>query len=126
MSKQKVQCIMCRRNIEGLPVKIDGVINTVRWFAVHFSKKTELHRLVVCKDCYITYVKARKRYLRRRNSYIILGILFTMMLCSVAINSVTEFLVAIVVGLIITAGMYLLSLLSYVPGLEEDIKKQNK
>ncbi|MEM0106907.1 MAG: hypothetical protein QXI95_00110 [Candidatus Micrarchaeaceae archaeon] len=117
---------MCRRNVEGLPVRIDTVIKVVRWFAVRLSKNTQLHTLVVCKDCYLPYIKARKKYLRKRNTYFVLGILFTGMLCSMSLNSPIKFLLALLAGLIITGGMYLLALLNYVPALENEKTEKKK
>ncbi len=117
--KEKNQCIICRANKDGLPVKTDTVITTVRWFAKNVFKVKNMHRLVVCKDCYLEYKKARKRYIKRRNTYIILGALFAATLIIASSKSATGILYAVGAGALVIIGLYALSLLSYVPGLEK-------
>ncbi len=111
---------MCRANKDGLPVRIDWTITTVRWFAKKFFKVKKMHRLVVCKDCYLDYKKARKRYIKRRNTYVILGVLFAATLIIASSRSLIGMLYAACAGIVVIIGLYALSLLSYVPGLEKD------
>ncbi len=117
--KEVSRCVMCGKEKPGIEVKTDGVIKAMRWFGKTALHRDRHHRLVVCKECYIDYTKARKKYTNRQTAYLIIGILFTaLLLISSGFNPV-----ALVPGIILIAFLYLLSLVSYVPELSLSAKQ---
>lgn len=113
------RCIVCGKKRDGLPVADDIVINSIRAFKKKVAKKTNNYRLTVCKEDYPKYSKMRATFERRRTIYVALGAVFAivLILSSLSIGSV-------VFGAFIVLLMYLLSLLSYAPGLEVAQKRK--
>lgn len=114
--KREPRCIYCGAAKAGLAVREDFVIASMRWINRTLFRRYRNYRLVVCKDCYMNYRKARKKYVRKQVSYLVLGFLFAALL--VAVSPGNAF--AYVFGFAIIAFMYLLSLVSYLPALESD------
>jgi hypothetical protein len=104
---------MCGEPRNGLEVREDWVINTIRAFKRNVTKNEKNYRLVVCKECYPKYAKAKSRYDKRRMIYITLGVVFGIIVVLAASFRPTSF----VVGIAAVCIMYLLSLLSYTPAL---------
>ncbi|MCL5440394.1 MAG: hypothetical protein M1448_00715 [Candidatus Marsarchaeota archaeon] len=113
------RCIVCGKARDGLPVADDMVIETIRALKKRFAKKTSNYRLTVCKEDYPKYSKMRETFEKRRATYLILGAVFAIVL---VISSLSPW--SVVFGAFIILLMYLLSLLSYAPGLEA--RKQQK
>ena len=108
--------MICGKEKQGIRIKDDYVIGTLRWFKRNVTRNEQNNTIVVCKECYPKYSGVRKKYLSRQVTYLAIGVAF------------------LVVGLLIspslgTAGLcvfvllflYLLSMFNYVPSL--DIKK---
>lgn len=117
--KQKNVCVVCGKEKNGLEVKTDNVIRTIRYIKLKLFRKVSNNRLVVCKECYENYKKYRKKYIGRQRLYVALGVLF--LIFGMLLN---PSFVALFVGIFITVVMYLLSLLSYLP--EIDLGKAQK
>ncbi len=111
------RCIICGLEKKGLKVKEDHVIYAIRWFKRNVSRNEKGYDLVVCRDCYKKYSSARSSYNRKLFAYLGIGILATVLW--IAVGGIK--LYSIAAGIVLIAFMYLLSLLSYIPGL--DVKK---
>ncbi|MDE1824044.1 MAG: hypothetical protein KGI00_04375 [Candidatus Micrarchaeota archaeon] len=117
----KSYCVVCGEQKGGLPVKIDYVIDAIRWFKTKVTKNEKNNALVVCKECYPKYVAMRKKYVSRMYMYVGLGILFTVLV--IALNpSIGSFLI----GMLLTVALFLFSFLNYMPGLDIDGRKRQK
>ncbi len=108
------RCILCGQQKDGIPVKMDHVINGIRWFKRNVTKNEKGYVLVVCRDDYKKYYKARASFVRKQVGYVTLGIVFTIVLAITSRGNLT----GIFIGVIITLFLYFLSLLSYMPALE--------
>lgn len=115
MAKTKSVCIMCGKERQGLEVKEDNVIGAMRWIKRNITKNSKNYNMVVCKEDFLAYKKKRDGYERKQIMYVGLGLLFMLLLLLFASG---RYLGAILYGLGITAFMYLLSLLSYMPSLK--------
>ncbi len=113
MAKES-RCIICGRELNGLEVQEDYVIKAIRWFKRNVTHNEKNYRLVVCKDCYVKYKKARDSYNSKTISYAALLII------------TGRSIGAVIAGIIIILLMYALSLLSYMPGLKIDKAEKNK
>lgn len=116
---RKSYCIMCGEQKDGLEVKNDRVLESIRWFKKNVTKNEKNNRLVVCKDDYTKYAAQRKRYESRQHLWLAFGIIFavTGIILSPAIYT-------LIIGLIVLFFLYLLSLLNYMPALQVEAKKQ--
>ncbi|MGC8729937.1 MAG: hypothetical protein ACP5RP_00955 [Candidatus Micrarchaeia archaeon] len=115
------RCIICGKEKDGIEIEEDYIFKTYRYIVHKWRDiigKSELnkrnYRLVVCKECYPTYYKARSAYVRKEYIYVGLGLLFTIVL---ALFSSSKLMV-IVYGLLLTILLYLMAQLSYVPALK--------
>ncbi len=115
------RCIMCGNPRQGLEVRPDYMIDTIRWFKRNVTKSEKGYGLVVCRDCFARYDKLRRSYQRRQAMYVALGIIFALALVAVA---GPRLLSALVYGLLIIAFMYLLAQLSYMPALRMPAAKK--
>lgn len=107
-------CIMCGEKKDGIPIKEDYVIGAIRWFNRKILRQPPRNnRIVVCSSCYEKYKKQRSKYLSRQKVYIVAGILFVIF--GVVL---TRSLQAILLSILVCIGLYLLSLLTYLPELE--------
>ncbi|MCL4404811.1 MAG: hypothetical protein M1544_03405 [Candidatus Marsarchaeota archaeon] len=116
--KKESRCIICGKETDGLEVKPDYVIGAMRWFKRNITHNEKNYRLVVCKEDYPKYKKARDSYNSKTISYVIIGVIFAALLIITGRS-----LGAAAAGIGIIILMYLLSLLSYMPGLKVDSKK---
>ncbi len=107
-------CIMCGKEKKGIAVREDSVLGALRWFKRNVTKSEKNYRLVVCKECFLKYRKARDSYQRKEIMYTMIGAVFTALLLAVSDFSLAAF----GVGIAITACMYLLSQLSYMPSVQ--------
>ncbi len=115
-------CIICGEEREGVEVKEDRVLSALRWFNRTILRiPPRNNSIVVCKSCYPTYKKQRKKYLGRQRTYLVLGFLFVLFGAIIA-----KTVVSIVVGLGLMVFLYLLSLLSYTPELKDISPKPAK
>ncbi len=117
--KKETRCIICGKDVDGLEVKEDRVIRTIRWFKKNVTHNEKNFRLVVCKECYPKYKKSRDSYNTKTISYLIIGVLFAALLIATGRS-----LGAVLAGVVIILLMYALSLLSYMPGLKVDSEKK--
>jgi len=108
------KCIICGEGKNGLEVRNDHMIEAVRWFKRNVTKSEKNYRLVVCKECFLKCRKARYSYQRKEITYTTIGAVFTALLLAVSGFSLSAF----AVGIAITVCMYLLSQLSYMPGVQ--------
>jgi len=108
------RCIICGERRSGLSVNEDNTIRFIRWFKRNITKNEKGYRLVVCKDDYQKYYKARKKFESRRALYLALGVVFTVLMLFVSQNKVW----ALVYGAIIIVFFYLLTYLTYMPSLK--------
>lgn len=118
--KIEPRCIICGKEKDGIEVKEDYVIDLIRWFNRTVLKRVHHYKIVVCKDCYMDYTKARKKYTKRQGTYIAIGVIFALLLFFASGFNVF----ALFYGAGIIIFMYVLSLFSYVPELQvnEQIK----
>ncbi|MGC8572134.1 MAG: hypothetical protein ACP5RI_00305 [Candidatus Micrarchaeia archaeon] len=123
-SYREPRCIICGKEKEGLEVQEDFVISSIRWFKRNITKNEKNYKLVVCKECYPTYYKARERYEKRRALYLVIGILFALILLIISQNKILAFIYAVIVVVFV----YLLSLFTYMPAVKipEKFKKYAK
>ncbi|MCL4373298.1 MAG: hypothetical protein M1360_00925 [Candidatus Marsarchaeota archaeon] len=112
---EETRCIICGLEKDGIEVKEDFIINTIRWIKRNITRSEKGYRLVVCKECYPKYKKARDSYVRKELTYLAIGVLFAAML---VVFSGGHVLRAILYGAIIIVFMYLLAQLSYMPALK--------
>ena len=118
--KSESRCVVCGNAKKGLPIKEDNVIRSIRWFNRTVLKKFRNYSLVVCKDCYIKYKKARRSYVKKRAAYVSIGIVFTILLLLFSNGDLS----AVLYGIVLIIFMYLLSLISYVPALRTPVKEE--
>lgn len=104
------RCIICGNKRDGLEVIPDYMINIIKWFK-HLTKSEKRYRLVVCRDCFEKYRKARSRYHRRQIECLLLGIAFAALLI------MSRPLLGLIYGLGVILFMYLLAQLSWIPAL---------
>ena len=116
------RCIICGEKRDGLEVRDDHIIRAVRWFKKNVTKNERNHRLVVCRECFPKYTKARDGYQRKEIIYTTLGAVFLALLVVVSSFSLPAF----AAGIAITFFMYLLSQLSYMPGVYMPVVKAGK
>lgn len=119
--ERKSYCIVCGERRRGLPVKTDHVIDAIRWFKTNVTRNERNNVLVVCKACYPKYKDMRKRFVTRMYAYVGLGVLFAVLVLSRGFSAL-----ALVVGLLLIAALFLFSLLNYMPDLELGKKKESK
>ena len=117
MIKMAIRCIICGKQRDGLEVKTDWVITSMRWFKRNVTKDEQGNRLVVCKGCYPIYKKNRDKYTSRQTLYLVLGALFIILGLLISSYDILRFLSAIGLSVIILAVLYLISLLNYTPAL---------
>jgi hypothetical protein len=86
------------------------MIDVIRWWK-RMRKTEKSYRLVVCRECFDKYSKARQRYKRRQLECMILGIVFAAMLI------ISRPLQGALFGTAIVVFMYLVSQLNWVPAL---------
>ncbi len=116
------RCIICGEKKNGLAVRNDYVIESVRWFKKNVTKNEKNYRLVVCKDCFLKYKKARDSYQRKELMYTTLGAVFAVLLVFISRFSISAF----AAGIGITVFLYLLSQLGYTPGVDMPEVKAKK
>lgn len=116
------RCVICGGKKNGLEVRDDYVINAVRWFKRNITRNEKNYRLVVCKECFLRYKKARNSYQRKQIAYISIGVVFA----AVLVFASSDKLLTMVYGIAIVIFMYLLSQLSYMPGVEIPAAKEKK
>jgi hypothetical protein len=114
MEKLKPRCIICGEEKEGLNIKIDNIVTTIRWINSHTIRAKSRGRPVVCRECFPKYYKARKSYEKKLVSYLIIGILFAIFIIVASRARPSSFLF----GFAIIVFMFLLSIISYVPSVE--------
>jgi hypothetical protein len=107
------RCIICGEKRNGLAVSSDHTLAALRWFKKNVTRNEKGYNLVVCRDCYLKYKKARDSYQRKQVAYVSLGVAITIFFVAFS----TERLLALLVGFILIAFLYLLSQLSYMPGV---------
>lgn len=112
-AKTKSYCIICGEEKDGIEIKDDYVLSSIRWFKTNVTKTEKNNRLVVCKDCYPKYASMRKRYESRQALYVGLGIVFAIMSLVLAPSVTTLFM-----DIILILFLYALSLLTYMPKLK--------
>ena len=118
--KQKSYCIICGKEADGIEIKIDNVIRTIRYIKKKLFKTEKNNRLVVSKECYETYMKNRKRYISRQRLYVGLGLLFVIFSVLIAPSLPTFGL-----SILILLFLYLISFLNYTPELKIKPPKNN-
>ncbi|MCL5008578.1 MAG: hypothetical protein M1156_01655 [Candidatus Marsarchaeota archaeon] len=119
--KQKSYCIVCGQERDGIEIKEDNVIRSIRFIKKKVFNSVKNNRIVVCKECYEKYKKYRKRYVRRQAMYVALGVIFLIMLLLISSSSsptIYSFLYALSFGIGVLILLYLLSLLNYMPELK--------
>lgn len=117
---KETRCIVCGKEKDGLEVRDDKVIEAIRWFKRNVTKNEKGYRLVVCKECYPVYLKARKRFERRQALYIAVGVVFAALILFASVNKA----LALLYGIAIVVFVYLLSILTYVPALNMPAQKK--
>ncbi|MEM3841303.1 MAG: hypothetical protein QXN59_01240 [Candidatus Micrarchaeaceae archaeon] len=113
-------CIMCGKKTEGLAVREDYIIATIRWFKRNVTHNEKGNRLVVCKEDFRKYYKQRRSFERKRGTYIGLGVVFAVVLFLLSGFN----LYSILYGIGIIVFLYLLSLISYVPGVDAELRQK--
>ena len=121
MMKKETRCIICGKELNGLEVKEDYVIKSMRWFKHNVTHNEKNYRLVVCKDCYVKYKKARDSYNSKTVSYLAIGVIFAALLIITGRS-----LGAVAAGIAIIILMFALSLLSYMPGLKQQPNRASR
>jgi len=114
------RCIICGEQKLGLEVKNDRILESIRWFKRNVTRNEKGYHLIVCKDCYRSYKKARDSYARRQILYLTLGIVFAAFITIFSANK----LEALLAGLGIILFLYMLSLASYMPDIISPGKEQ--
>jgi len=114
------RCIICGEKRPGLEVRNDHILESIRWFKRNVTKNEKGYHLIVCKECYRTYKKARDSYVRRQVLYTILGIVFAAFITVFSANR----LEALLMGLGIIIFLYMLSLASYMPDIISSSNKE--
>ncbi len=108
-------CMVCGKEKGGTDVQEDHVLAAMRWFKANVTRNAKGYRIVVCGSCMPQYRKLRAKFVRRRTLYVGLGIVFTVTL---ALVSGGRYLGIVAYGIAITAFLYALSLVSYMPALK--------
>lgn len=111
---EKPACIMCGKEKNGLGVRDDFVINSIRWVKRNVTKNSREYKLVVCKECFLNYKKKRESYERKMMIYGALGVIFLAAL----VVATGGRLGAIGIGLVIVFFLMLLAQFSYVPAVK--------
>ncbi len=112
--RKKSKCIVCGEEKPGIDVKVDYLIEALRWLNLHTIRHKNPYRPVVCRECFNKYTKSRKSFETKRIAYVIIGVVFA---CVVVVASrASPF--AFLAGLAVIFFMYLLSLISYMPALD--------
>lgn len=115
--------MVCGKEKNGTEVEEDYVIKAMRWFKTNVTRNAKGYRIVVCKECMPQYRKLRAKFVRRRILYVGLGLVFTITIAAV---SGGRYLGIIGFGVAITAFLYLLSLVSYMPALKGESNEGEK
>ncbi len=115
--------MVCGKEKNGTDVEVDHVIRAMRWFKENVTHNAKGYRIVVCRECMPEYRKLRAKFVRRRLMYVGLGIVFTI---TVAVVSGGRYLGIIAYGVAITAFLYALSLVSYMPALKGESGNEGK
>lgn len=114
-------CFVCLKKRDGIGIKRDYVLDSLRWAKKKLGRESSGNRIVVCKECYPQYTKLRKKYVSRQYTYIGLGTVF-IILGLLIHPSIGAFLV----GLGLLVFLFLLSLLSYMPELDLPSKQEKR
>lgn len=119
------RCIICGEKRDGLEVSDDFIIEMIRWIKRNVTKNEKGYRLVVCKDDFLKYKKARDSYQRKQMFYLVLGAVFAFTLI---LLSGPNILGAILYGAIIILFLYALAQISYMPALTmpKNVKTKRK
>jgi hypothetical protein len=116
------RCIICGEKKNGLEVMDDHVINAIRWFKRTVTKNERNYNLVVCRECFTKYTKARNSYQHKEIMYTTAGAIFLALILVISDFRLSAF----AAGIAITVFMYLLSQLSYMPGVRMPEVKAKK
>ncbi len=108
------RCVICGQKKDGLEVKEDMVIKSIRYLKQNVTKDAKNYKLVVCRGCYPKYDKSRSAYVRKQISYVTIAVVFTVLLVIVSGAQPGAF----AFGILLIAAMYALSLLSYAPAVK--------
>lgn len=119
---KETRCIICGEKRNGLAVRSDRMIAAIRWVKRNVTKNEKSYNLVVCRDCFLKYKKARDGYQRKQATYTAMGLVFAVLLLFVSGFRLSAF----AAGAAITAFMYLLSQLSYMPGVSMPAERDGK
>jgi hypothetical protein len=114
--KGKKACMVCGKEKNGTDIEEDYVIKAMRWIKENITRNSKGYRIVVCNDCMPEYRKLRGKFVRRMVMYVGLGALFTV---TILIVSGGKYIGIVAYGIGITAFLYCLSLVSYMPALKE-------
>lgn len=106
-------CIVCGKEKNGIEIKSDFIIESIRWFKRNITKNEQSNRLVVCKECYPKYKELWSKQSGRQKLYIGLGLAFAVvsLLISPRVGTVA-------IAALLLLFLYLLSLLNYVPRIK--------
>ena len=113
LMKREIRCIICGEKKSGLEVREDIVIQGIRWFKRNITRDEKGYGLIVCKDCYPSYIKARRKFEKRQAFYIAIGVIFAALIFLASTNK----FIGLFYGIGIIAFVYLLTILTYVPAL---------
>lgn len=116
------RCIICGSAKDGIAVQDDQVLGIMRWFKRNVTRNEQGYKLIVCRSCYPTYTKSRKRFVNRQVLYVGLGVILSLLLVVGGANK----LLAVLYGVVVIVFMYALSLLSYMPALKVQARQQQK
>ncbi len=108
-----VVCIICGKEKPGIPVKEDRILRAMRWIKRNVTKNEKDNLLVVCREDWPKYDKARRKFTTRMALYVALGIVFVVVGCLIAFSLYT-----LAITLLVLLLFYLLSLLNYMPALD--------
>ncbi len=113
MPKSKeTRCMYCGERRDGLEIREDSVINAMRWIKRNITRNERGYRIVVCKDDFPKYLKARKRFEGRQRIYLALGIIF-----AITVTIAGRSIISVFYAIAVLVFIYLFSLLTYVPAL---------
>jgi nitrogen fixation/metabolism regulation signal transduction histidine kinase len=110
--QRETRCMYCGENKDGLEIRDDYVLYTMRWVKRNITRNERGYRIVVCKEDYPKYAKARKRYEGRQKIYIALGLIFAVLVILAGRSALSVFY-----AIVVLVFVYLFSLLTYVPAL---------
>ena len=111
---KKTVCIICGKEKNGLQVKDDYVLETLRWIKTNITKNVKNYNLVVCKEDFLTYQKKRDGFERKEIIYGAIGVIFLIALIITSQGNIG----AVFVGLAVTIGLLALAHVSYIPAVE--------